>query len=493
MQHAHQPALGAPLQPAQRASSFILSSIFPRSRCLVLFDTEFPTRAWLASGQALPLRGSRISGSWSQPDGLLTEFGCGLAGSAQVVATPAAAHQSQPGSGTTKGQSRQWGARSVDVFQSVEQIGEGQYGQVWLAREQEGDKTVMVALKKIKMDNEKEGFPITAIREIKILKNLRHPNIVRLREIVTSKASDNNKQKGSVYMVFEYADHDLMGLLLSPRVRLEKPHIKRYMKQLLEGLHYLHTQKILHRDIKGANLLITKEGDIKIADFGLARSYNDPTVALTKKVITLWYRPPEVLLESDKYGAPADIWSVGCIFAELLLKHSTGQYRNVWSLPNGEGGPHNETEQINKIFDVCGTPTRESWPGHDQLPGMKNLKFKPKPTTLAALMREQCKSLDEATELPFCQAMLTCNPDKRLTAKEALDHDYFWKPPLAAESHEMPRLGEACHEWQVKQRGRREKRENQAGHQHPPHQGGPIGVARPAHVPPSNKMPRAGH
>ena len=124
---------------------------------------------------------------------------------------------------------------------------------------------------------------------------------------------------------------------------------------------------------------------------------------------------------------------------------------------------------------------------------MKNLKFKPKPTTLAALMREQCKGLDEATELPFCQAMLTCNPDKRLTAKEALDHDYFWKPPLAAESHEMPRLGEACHEWQVKQRGRREKRENQAGHQHPPHQGGPIGVARPAHVPPSNKMPRAGH
>jgi len=186
--------------------------------------------------------------------------------------------------------SKSWGSRSVDVFDKIEQIGEGQYGLVWLAKDKsDANGGALVALKKVKMDNEKEGFPITAIREIKILKNLKHDNIVRLKEIVTSKAGDHNKQTGSVFMVFEYAEHDLAGLILNQRVRLEKQHVKSYLKQLLDGLHYLHKQKILHRDIKGANLLITNGGRLKIADFGLARSYNDPSVPLTKKVITLWW------------------------------------------------------------------------------------------------------------------------------------------------------------------------------------------------------------
>eukprot|EP00288_Rhodomonas_lens_P016896 CAMPEP_0177710428 /NCGR_PEP_ID=MMETSP0484_2-20121128/11330_1 /TAXON_ID=354590 /ORGANISM="Rhodomonas lens, Strain RHODO" /LENGTH=489 /DNA_ID=CAMNT_0019222109 /DNA_START=89 /DNA_END=1558 /DNA_ORIENTATION=+ len=367
--------------------------------------------------------------------------------------------------------SRQWGARSVDQFMKVEQIGEGQYGQVWLAREKDGDKA-LVALKKVKMDNEKEGFPITAIREIKILKNLRHKNIVQLREIVTSKAHEHNKQKGSVYMVFEYAEHDLAGLILSHKVRLEKNHIKAYLKQLLEGLHYLHTQKILHRDIKGANLLITDSGLLKIADFGLARSYNDSTVPLTKKVITLWYRPPEVLLESDKYGTPADIWSVGCIFAELLLKYATNQYRNVWSLPNYEG-PHNETEQLAKIFDVCGTPTKETWPEFHTLPGCKNVKFKQKPNVLKDHLRKYCKEIHE-DEVDLCEKLLTCNPSKRLTATAALEHSYFWTDPMPAAPENMPRFKEPQHEWQVKKKRsmEREAAKKQAMGQGAPGQGG---------------------
>ncbi|XP_022880663.1 cyclin-dependent kinase C-1-like [Olea europaea var. sylvestris] len=185
----------------------------------------------------------------------------------------------------------------------------------------------IVALKKIRMDNEKEGFPITAIREIKILKKLQHENVIKLKEIVTSPGPevedqgkpDGNKYKGNIYMVFEYMDHDLTGLADRPGLRFTIPQIKCYMKQLLTGLHYCHVNQVLHRDIKGSNLLIDNEGNLKLADFGLARSYSsDHNANLTNRVITLWYRPPELLLGATKYGPAVDMWSVGCIFAELL-------------------------------------------------------------------------------------------------------------------------------------------------------------------------------
>jgi cyclin-dependent kinase 12/13 len=218
-----------------------------------------------------------------------------------------------------------WGSRSVDCFEKLEQIGEGTYGQVYMAKEIKTGE--IVALKKIRMDNEREGFPITAIREIKILKKLHHENVIHLKEIVTSPGRDrddqgkpdNNKYKGGIYMVFEYMDHDLTGLADRPGLRFTVPQIKCYMKQLLTGLHYCHVNQVLHRDIKGSNLLIDNEGNLKLADFGLARSYShDHTGNLTNRVITLWYRPPELLLGATKYGPAIDMWSVGCIFAELL-------------------------------------------------------------------------------------------------------------------------------------------------------------------------------
>jgi cyclin-dependent kinase 12/13 len=177
----------------------------------------------------------------------------------------------------------------------------------------------IVALKKIRMDNEKEGFPITAIREIKILKKLRHKNVVDLKEIVTSKANASNGHKGSIYLVFEYMDHDLTGLAERPGMKFSLPQIKCYMKQLLTGLHYCHINNILHRDIKGSNLLINNNGVLKLADFGLAKSItNENANPLTNRVITLWYRPPELLLGATQYGPSVDMWSAGCIFAELV-------------------------------------------------------------------------------------------------------------------------------------------------------------------------------
>mmetsp|Transcript_9627 Transcript_9627/g.19962 ORF Transcript_9627/g.19962 Transcript_9627/m.19962 type:complete len:198 (-) Transcript_9627:397-990(-) len=182
-----------------------------------------------------------------------------------------------------------WGARSVENYENMEQIGEGQFGQVYMARDKKtGD---VVALKKVRMDNEKEGFPITAIREIKVLNSLNHKNLVKMKEIVTSRAHECNQNKGSVYMVFEYMDHDLAGLSDRPGMKFTPPQIKCYMLQLLAGLHYCHTNNVLHRDIKGSNLLIDNKGQLKIADFGLARPWaQDHAAPLTNRVVTLWYR-----------------------------------------------------------------------------------------------------------------------------------------------------------------------------------------------------------
>lgn len=342
-----------------------------------------------------------------------------------------------------------WGSRSVDCFEKLEQIGEGTYGQVYMAREIRTGE--IVALKKIRMDNEKEGFPITAIREIKILKKLHHENVIKLKEIVTSQGSeiddqrkpDGNKYNGSIYMVFEYMDHDLTGLADRPGLRFTIPQIKCYMKQLLTGLHYCHINQVLHRDIKGSNLLIDNEGNLKLADFGLARSYsNDQNANLTNRVITLWYRPPELLLGATKYGPAVDMWSVGCIFAELL---------NGKPILPGK----NEPEQLNKIFELCGSPDEINWPGVSKIPWYN--KFKPS-RQMKRRVREVFRLFDRHA-LDLLDKMLTLDPSQRISAKDALDAEYFWTDPLPCDPKSLPKY-ESSHEFQTKKK-RQQQRQNE--------------------------------
>ncbi|XP_020596167.1 cyclin-dependent kinase C-2-like, partial [Phalaenopsis equestris] len=321
--------------------------------------------------------------------------------------------------------------------------------QVYMAKEIRTGE--IVALKKIRMDNEREGFPITAIREIKILKKLQHQNVIQLKEIVTSPGPekdeqgkpDGNKYKGSIYMVFEYMDHDLTGLADRPGMRFTVPQIKCYMRQLLTGLHYCHVNQVLHRDIKGSNLLIDNEGNLKLADFGLARSFSsDHNGNLTNRVITLWYRPPELLLGATKYGPAVDMWSVGCIFAELLHGKPI--------LPG-----KNEPEQLTKIFELCGTPDEVNWPGVTKMPWYNN--FKPSRPTKRRV-RELFKHFDRHA-LELLERMLMLDPSQRISAKDALDAEYFWADPLPCDPKSLPKY-ESSHEFQTKK-----KRQQQRQHE----------------------------
>jgi len=221
------------------------------------------------------------------------------------------------------------GCGQRDDYDMLSKLGEGTFGEVHKAIHR--TKKTMVALKRILMHNEKEGMPVTALREIKILKALKHPAIVELLDMFV--VSSNGKESPmSCYMVFPYMDHDLAGLLENERVQLQPSQIKLYMKQLLEGTEYMHHNHIVHRDMKAANLLISNDGTLRIADFGLARAF-DPEIVTkagrwkdnrerkyTNCVVTRWYRPPELLLGARQYGGEIDLWGIGCV------KHCGGIY-----------------------------------------------------------------------------------------------------------------------------------------------------------------------
>ncbi|KAH8067439.1 cyclin-dependent protein serine/threonine kinase [Aureococcus anophagefferens] len=234
-------------------------------------------------------------------------------------------------------------------FTDLVTVGKGTYGEVYKARpgpERRSAQGDIVALKKLVQRHDDWGFPITSLREHRILLRLRHPNLVTLHEIYTPTPC----YASAVYMVFEYLELDLEILIQSPIVKsIDEARVKSVMQQLLEGVHFMHKNNVMHRDLKPSNLLVNRRGDVKICDFGLARSYK-PGHAYTGTVITLNYRPPELCLGCRHYGPPVDVWSVGAIFAELLGREI--------AIP-GRG----EDDYLQNVYAVCGTPSEADWPG----------------------------------------------------------------------------------------------------------------------------------
>lgn len=346
--------------------------------------------------------------------------------------------------------SNAWRCRSANNFEKLVEVGEGTYGNVYKCRDRVNKE--ILAMKKIKMDREKEGFPITALREIKLLKQMDHPNIIKLKEIITSRASDD-RNPGNVYLLFEYMEHDLEGLLNNkqPKIDYTVPQLKCFMIQMLRAIEYLHSKKIVHRDLKCANLLVNNKGSLKLADFGLARSLTgNPGDTYTNRVITLWYRPPELLLGANQYSFEIDMWSAGCIIGEILASQPM--------FPEPE-----EQKMLQKIYSVCGTFNEETWPEGFNLPYYE--RWGPKERYERNLVgkysdRNAYPNFDKWS-IDLIDKLLQFDPKKRPTATEALAHPYFHSEPLPCDPSELPQISVELHECIIKKQRREKIREGQ--------------------------------
>lgn len=301
----------------------------------------------------------------------------------------------------------------VKKYEKICRIGKGTFGEVFRARDKETKKEV--ALKRILMDNEQEGFPITAIREIKLLRSYKDENVINLIEVCRSTTEVNGKAIS--YLVFDFCHHDLAGLIQEAHDKISSlPNVKCIVKQLLEGLHKLHTNRIIHRDMKSSNILITKDGELKIADFGLARPYTLETNnrKYTNRVVTLWYRPPELLLGERNYACAVDLWGVGCIMSELFSKE-----------PLMKGST--EQHQLQLIADIIGPISPEVWPRVVDLPlynRLSNVINNGKQRQLLSMKMKRYTLNQHALDL--LKKLLILDPSKRIDANSALDHDFFW-------------------------------------------------------------------
>ena len=318
-------------------------------------------------------------------------------------------------------------------------VGAGTYGKVFKAIHiYTKDK---VALKKIRMEGERDGFPITAVREIRLLQHLRHKHVVALQEVMV--------EKNECFMVFEYLSHDLTGLINHPTFKLTSAHKKHLAKQMFEGLDYLHRRGVLHRDIKAANILISNSGQLKYADFGLARFYTKSRkLDYTNRVITIWYRPPELLLGETQYGPEVDVWSAACVFVEMFTKKA---------IFPGEGG---ELSQLDKTYNILGTPTRSEWPGIVDLPWFELMQPTDRRKRVFEVMYKDVFSL---ACLDLVQKMFQYDPKKRPNAEEVLNHEYFRaEDPVPEQPVELAKVEGDWHEFESKaHRRENDKREKE--------------------------------
>merc|ERR1719283_609925 len=261
----------------------------------------------------------------------------------------------------------------------------------------------VVAIKKIKLlDQDEGGIPATTLREISLLKRLRHPNIVELDGVMYD--------QGDLFLVFEFMSCDLRGFLddLPPKKYLDTKLLKKFSYLLTEGIRFCHARRILHRDLKPQNILISDDHQVKIADFGLGREHGLPICELTHEVVTLWYRPPEILLGKKRYSGSCDVWGIGCILSEMATKSP---------LFVGDS----EIDQLFQIYRVMGTPNPKTWPGIEDLPEYKSVGPKWKKKDLGQNLNGKL----DATGCDLLEQSLILAPHLRITAKRMLLHEWF--------------------------------------------------------------------
>ncbi|XP_019431399.1 PREDICTED: probable serine/threonine-protein kinase At1g54610 [Lupinus angustifolius] len=330
-----------------------------------------------------------------------------------------------------------WTPRSANTFERFFKIGQGTYSTVYKARDLTNQK--IVALKRVRFDSlDPESVKFMA-REILVLRRLDHPNVIKLEGLITSQTSR------SLYLVFEYMEHDLTGLSSDPEIKFSEPQVKCYMQQLLSGLDHCHSRGVLHRDIKGSNLLIDNNGILKIADWGLATFFDSHhSVQMTSRVVTLWYRPPELLLGVSHYGVAVDLWSTGCILGEL--------YSGRPILPG-----KTEVEQLHKIFKLCGSPSEDYW---FKLRLRHSTAFRP-PHHYRRCVAETFKECPSVA-VKLIETLLSVEPVHRGTAATALKSEFFSSEPLACDPSTLPKYP-PCKEIDSKLRDEATKRQEDAG------------------------------
>ncbi|EOA38894.1 hypothetical protein CARUB_v10011276mg [Capsella rubella] len=298
----------------------------------------------------------------------------------------------------------------ADRYLKQEVLGQGTYGVVFKATDTKTGKTV--AIKKIRLGKQREGVNITALREIKMLKELKDPHIILL--------IDAFPHKENLHLVFEFMETDLEAVIRDSNIFLSPADIKSYLLMTFKGLSYCHEKWVLHRDMKPNNLLIGVDGQLKLADFGLARIFGSPNRKFTHQVFARWYRAPELLFGAKEYGAAVDVWAAGCIFAELLLRR-----------PFLQG--NSDIDQLSKIFAAFGTPKADQWPDVTDLPDYVEYQFVPAPSLRSLFPAVSDDALD------LLSKMFTYDPKARISVKQALEHRYFTSAPAPTDPAKLPK------------------------------------------------------